>query len=108
MKHLFIATLGVVLYGLVAAQGQEAPQPLKKLVQNIAVPGVQGRIDDISCDVKGKCLFMPALGNKSVEVFDLAAAKQLHTITGIAEPQEALFVPESELIFVADGKGGTI
>ena len=59
-------------------------------------------------DLKDKRLFMAAFGNKLVEVFDLAAAKQLHTITGIAEPQEALFVPESELIFVADGKGGTI
>ena len=45
MKHLCITARGVVLCGLVGAQGQEAPQPLK-LVQKIAMPGLPGRIDE--------------------------------------------------------------
>ncbi len=76
MKPLYITVLGVMVCGFAAAQGQETPQPLK-LVQKIARPGVQGRIDHMSVD---------------------------HTISGLAEPQAVLYVPESNLIFVADGE----
>jgi len=103
VRHLCVTLLGAVLVCLVAARSQEPPQPLK-LVQKIAMPGVQGRIDHMSVDLKGKRLFMAGLGNQTVEVIDLAAGKQLHTITGLAEPQAVLYVPESNLIFVADGE----
>lgn len=75
-----------------------------KLVQKITMPSVQGRIDHMSVDLKGKRLFMASLGNQTVELIDLAAGKQFHTIGGEAEPQAVLYVPESNLIFVADGE----
>ena len=103
MKPLFCAiALGAGLGCLVEAQNQQGPQPLK-LIQMITLPGVAGRIDHMSVDVKGKRLFLAALGNKTVEVIDLAAGKSVHTISGLKGPQGILYVPETNLLFVADG-----
>jgi DNA-binding beta-propeller fold protein YncE len=104
MKRLFFAiVLSAVLCCFASAQGQQAIQ-LLKLVQKIPLPGVQGRIDHLSVDVKGKRLFMAGLGNGTVEVIDLVAGKLLYTIPGLKDPQGVLYVPESNLIFVTDGE----
>jgi hypothetical protein len=103
--------LCVILLGALAAafcgiaHGQQNPAPLK-LVQTIALPGVTGRIDHLAADVKGNRLFVAALGNKTVEVIDLAAGKPVHTITGLKEPQGIFYMPDSNLLFVADGQLG--
>ncbi len=98
-----VIVLGVGLCCLATAQSQQTPQPLK-LVQTIPLPAVQGRIDHLSIDVKGKRLFLAALGNKTVEVMDLASGKLIHTIGGLKKPQGVLYVPESNQLFVADGE----
>ena len=108
MKHFgdIVIVLGLsVLFAM--GQTQQAPQPLK-LVQNIPLPAVKGRIDHISVDLQGKRLFLAALGNGTMEVIDLAAAKPLHTITGFKDAQGALYVPESNLIFISDGELGLV
>ena len=109
-KYLMAITLGLGVCGFAIAQNQKAqdhpgPQPLK-LVQKIPLPAVKGRIDHISVDVKGKRLFLAALGNGTMEVIDLAAGKPLYTITGFKDAQAALYVPESNLIFISDGELG--
>src|SRR5438132_12684812 len=88
---------------LATAEGRQAPQPLK-LVQKIPLPAVKGRIEHISVDLQGRRLFLAALGNGTMEVIDLAAAKPLHTITGFKDAQAALYVPETNLIFISDGE----
>jgi len=105
VKYLLTALVVAALYSSPTGESQVAtqPEPLK-LVQKIPLPGVQGRIDHQSVDVKGMRLFIAALGNQTVEVIDLAAGKRVHTISGLEEPQAALYVPESNLIFVADGE----
>ena len=78
-----------------------------KLVQTIPLPGVEGRIDHMNVDVHGKRLFLAALGNQSVEIVDLAAGKPLHSIGSLGgDPEGILYVPESNLIFVAAGTPG--
>lgn len=103
MRHLAAILLGASLFGALSAQTQ-APQAPLKLLQKIPLPGVQGRIDHMSVDMKGRRLFIAALGNETVEVVDLAAGKHIHTIPGLREPQAVLYVPESNLLFVADGE----
>jgi hypothetical protein len=103
MRYLCAFVAGAMLCCLAVAQSQAPPQPLK-LVQKIPLPGVQGRIDHLSIDLKGKRLFIAALGNETVEIIDLAAGKPIHTIPGFKEPQAVLYIPESNLIFVADGE----
>lgn len=102
------------LCGLAAASAQKdqsretGKKPLAlKLVQTIPLPGVEGRIDHMNVDVQGKRLFMAALGNQSVEIVDLAAGKPLHSIGSLGgDPEGILYVPQSNLIFVAAGTPG--
>ncbi len=88
--------------GLAAQSGA----PLK-LVQRISMPGVSGRIDHFSIDLKGHRLFVSALGNNTVEVINLASGKVVHTIRGMIEPQGVLYVPESNKLFIDNGGDGT-
>ncbi len=77
-----------------------------RLVQTIPLPNVSGRIDHLSIDLKGERLFVAALGNNTVEVLDLKAGKDIHSISGLSEPQGVLFVPESNKLFVTNGGNG--
>ena len=56
----------------------------------MAMPGVKGRIDHFAVDVRGKRLFVAALGNDTVEVFDLEANRHLRSLQGFGEPQGLL------------------
>jgi len=103
-KFPILIALSAGLFYLPLVQAQEQPKPLK-LVQRIPLPRTfEGRIDHQSVDAKGNRYFMSGLGNGTVEVIDLAAGKVLHTITGFSMAQAALYVPETNLIFVADGE----
>ena len=88
--------------------GHSASSELLRLETKIPMADVQGRIDHLSIDVKGHRLFVAALGNNSVEVIDLNAHRQVHTIPGLAEPQGIAYIPSSNLVFVANGKDGSV
>jgi DNA-binding beta-propeller fold protein YncE len=100
---LYIAPIALALIGP-AARAEEAP--LLRMVQTIALPNVEGRIDHLAVDIKGQRLFVAALGNNTVEVLDLRAGARAHTITGLREPQGVGFIPDSNKIFIANAKGG--
>lgn len=74
-----------------------------RLVQTIPLPNFSGRIDHLSIDLKGQRLFVAALGNDTVEVLGLNAGKLIHSISGLSEPQSALFIPAFNKIYVANG-----
>ena len=77
-----------------------------RLIQTIPLPGVEGRIDHLSIDLKDRRLFIAALGNNTVEIVDLTQSKVTHSISGLSEPQGIFFVPEFNKIFVAEGGDG--
>jgi hypothetical protein len=52
-------------------------------VKTIPLEGVEGRIDHLGLDAKGRRLFVAALGNDTVEVVDLAAGKVTQHITNL-------------------------
>lgn len=79
-----------------------------QLEEQIPVPGVPGRVDHFSADAKRKRLFVAALGNNSVEVVDVFAGKVIHNITGLAEPQGLVYVPEFDKLFVANAENGKV
>jgi len=93
--------------GTAASVRGQAPGPLR-LEQKIELPDVQGRIDHMSVDLKTGRLFMAALGNDTVEVIDLKAARRVHTIRGLAEPQGILFAPDANRLLVANAKDGSV
>src|SRR5438270_13965779 len=97
-----LATL-LLLTGYV--RGQDA-QPLS-LVSRIELLAVNGRIDHFSADVKGKRLFMSALGNHTVEVLDTDSGKRVRSLPDLAEPQGVYYDPSTNRLFVACAKDGT-
>jgi YVTN family beta-propeller protein len=84
-----------------------AAEPLK-LVQTIPLPGVKGRFDHFSIDMKGNRLFVAALGNNTVEVLDLAGGKRIQTISDLSKPQGVLFIADRNELAVASGGDGTL
>jgi len=93
MKHA-VAALLIFIAMLPAAE----PEALAMRTR-IALPNVEGRIDHFSADVGGNRLFMAALGNRSIEVLDVANSKRIHTIADVAEPQGLYFDPTSNHLF---------
>jgi DNA-binding beta-propeller fold protein YncE len=96
--------LCMALPGPLRAQKSE---PLR-LVETIPLSNVEGRIDHFSIDLDGGRLFMAALGNNTVEVFDLKAGRRVHSISGLHEPQGVRFVEGLNKLFVANGEDGTV
>ena len=99
--------LTVLLFLSASVARAQGTGPLK-LEQTISLPDVQGRIDHLSIDVAGQRLFVSALGNHTVEVVDLKAGKRANSVSGLKEPQGALYIPNKNLLFVASGKDGTV
>ncbi len=96
-------TLGLLLAGAIAV----AEDPLI-LERTIPLPGVSGRFDHFSVDVALQRLAVAALGNNTVEVFDLAAGSRLTSLTGQAKPCGVIFVPDKARLLVANGDDGTV
>jgi DNA-binding beta-propeller fold protein YncE len=89
-----------------AIQGAPMSTPLR-LVQRIALPGVEGRIDHLAVDLAGHRLFVCALGNGTVEVIDLEAGGRVQSVAGFEEPQGVRYLPDSGLVVVASGGDGS-
>ena len=77
------------------------------LGKTILMPKVEGRIDHMAVDVTRQRLFVAALGNNTVEVLDLKAAKAIQSLPGFAEPQGIAYVPELNRLFIANGRDGS-
>jgi WD40 repeat protein len=83
------------------------------LVQTIIIPNVNGRIDYMAIDIRGKKLFVAELGNNSLDIIDLNAAKRINSISNnnngfLNEPQGVIFIPGLNRIFVSNGQDGTV
>ncbi len=74
----------------------------------IPLEGVTGRIDHLAYDPESKRLFVAALGNGSVEVIDLEKGERVKSITSLAEPQGAAYVPGLHGVVVASGGDGSV
>jgi len=85
----------------------KASPPLR-LIQEIPLPGVQGRIDHFTVDAERERLIFSALGNNTVEIVSLFAGRVVHTIAGLDGPQGVLYVPENDRIVVASSGDGKV
>jgi DNA-binding beta-propeller fold protein YncE len=88
------------------AQEKAAAEKTSPLVLtgSIPLPNVQGRIDHMSLDPKGR-LFVSALGNNTEEVVDLAAGTRSRSIGGIPRPQGVVYCAEVNKLFVGSDEG---
>jgi DNA-binding beta-propeller fold protein YncE len=110
-KLFLLSALGVLaILGASDLKAQSQPRtvlPLQ-LEEQIPVPGVAGRLDHFTADVKRKRLIVSALGNNTVEVIDTFAGKVTHSIKGLAEPQGPLYVPDVDKLYVANAEDGKV
>jgi DNA-binding beta-propeller fold protein YncE len=98
-------SLALLLLLPAAIFGQEVP--VLSLTTRLALPNVDGRIDHFSADVKGKRLFLSALGNRTLEVLDVSSGQHLKTLADLADPQGTHYDPGTNRLFVASAKDGT-
>ena len=77
----------------IALAHSQTDEPLR-LEKSISLLGVTGRIDHMAFDLKGKRLFVAALGYDAVEIIDVASGKVTGTISGLAEPQGLFYQQE--------------
>jgi DNA-binding beta-propeller fold protein YncE len=115
MKGAGIVCLVVFLGGTIFFNGgfsQRAPGPTAspplRLIQEITLPGVQGRIDHFTVDAERERLIFSALGNNTVEMVSLFAGKVVHSITGLDGPQGVVYVPAHDRIVVANSGDGKV
>src|ERR1700682_2837279 len=109
MGRIFNVFIKVFLIALVCSARLAAQDnyPLR-LVQNLPMPNVKGRIDHMDVDVKGKRLFVAGLENGSLEVVDLGAGKWSKSIPGFKKTQGIAYVPSLNKVFVASGDDGML
>lgn len=96
--------LGLVAF-LAAPRVFHRTAPALHLVRTIPLPGVEGRIDHMAADARGRRLFIAALGNNTLEVVDLRAGARTRSIRGLREPQGVAFAAPLNRLFVANGQG---
>jgi DNA-binding beta-propeller fold protein YncE len=82
-------------------------EPLQ-LEAKIPLGHVAGRIDHMAVDLPRQRLFVAELGNNSVGIVDLRAAKVLRRITGLREPQGVGQVPSNDTLYVANAGDGSV
>ena len=63
-------------------------------------------MDHLTLDATGRTLFLAALGNNTLEVVDVRAAKRVRQIEGMREPQGVVLIPESNTVVAAGGEDG--
>jgi DNA-binding beta-propeller fold protein YncE len=89
---------------ILGAQAQTNP-PLKQ-IQSIPMPNVEGYFDHPAVDIKGQRLFVPGEHQRTIEIIDLRAGKDIHSITGLeGNPRKIVYIPESNQIWVDLGSG---
>jgi DNA-binding beta-propeller fold protein YncE len=104
-----VATLATLLplTGSLAA-GQPDSAATLRLLGTVDMPGVEGDFDHFAVDPKNSRLFLAAEEHHTVEVFNLATGKPVHSIKGFDTPHSILYVPDADKLFVIDGgKGGS-
>jgi DNA-binding beta-propeller fold protein YncE len=106
LQSAFCASALVAIVPVVQSQEREAP-PVRE-VQEIPLPGVQGRLDHFTIDAKRKRVIFSGLGNNSVQVVDVFAGRMIHQIDGLAEPQGTLYLAEWDRLFVANSANGHV
>src|SRR6202035_5051704 len=107
MKMRSSLAVGLALQALVVpslAIGQTSST--LELRSRIPLAKVDGRMDHVGVDLAGQRLFAAAFDNKTVEVIDVQAGKQVHTISGLEHPQQTYFDAATNHLFVSSEGDG--
>jgi DNA-binding beta-propeller fold protein YncE len=83
-----------------------APQPMK-LLKQVTVSELEGPIPHLAVDVKGQRIFLAASNKNAIEIFDAQTLRHTGTISGLAAPQDVVFVPETGSLLISNGADGS-
>lgn len=106
MRNCIVVLFAASLIPFSVNRAQEPPALIAK--DPIRLTNVEGRMDHMSVDVRGRRLFAAAFDNHTLEVMDLKTNRQVHTIPNLNEPQGAYYDPATNRLFVACGGDGTV
>jgi hypothetical protein len=99
---------GALLAAMAAGcAGRSLPESFRESFR-VALPEVEGRIDHLAIDPAGERLYVCALANGSLEVIDLTQRTVSGRLTGLAEPQGIVFLPETRQIAFTTGGDGKL
>ena len=72
------------------------------------LPRLEGPLQHLAVDVKGQRIFLAATSNNTIELYDAQRLTHLSTISGLAQPQDLLYLPESGNLLVSNGADGSL
>ena len=81
--------------------------PLKQL-NFVMLPRLQGPVAHLAADIKNQRIFLAATSNNTVEVYAAQNLKHLTTISGLSQPQDLVFTPESGNLLVSNAADGSL
>jgi DNA-binding beta-propeller fold protein YncE len=101
-------TVGLLalLAGASTAQGppNRSGAPLQ-LGWQAPMANVHGRLDHVALDPKHARVILTALGNNTVEIYQLSENKFVHSIVGLGDPQAAVYAEDCDRLVVSDDNG---
>lgn len=86
---------------------ESASGPLK-LMETITLATVNSKFDHFAVDLKHNRLFATPEDYHAVPVFDLATAKQIVEIRGVAKPHAVFYRDDLDRIYITDGDDGAL
>lgn len=102
------APLGALFSVVLASVGPLAAEPSLVVERRIALPDTGGRIDHLAADLARRRLLVAELGNRSLDVVDLAANRPVRRITGLAEPQGVGYSAKADVVAIASAGDGSV
>ncbi len=100
--------LAAALVGLpIKLPKKHGPEVLKQ-VKDVTVANIEGVVQHMAADIKGNRIFLAATGNNTIEIFDSQTLQHLGSIQGLSQPQDVIFLPESEHLLVSNAADGTL
>jgi DNA-binding beta-propeller fold protein YncE len=109
VNKLRVITLTTALFILIVGVWAQDKAPLA-LKQTLPVSGLtkEGDFDHFAVDLAGQRLFLTGEDNSVVEIFDLAAGKQIHTISDVKAPHSMVYRGDLKKLFIVDGGAAEI
>jgi hypothetical protein len=96
----------MLLLGLLPGRAP-AQAPLEP-ERSIQLPGVLGRIDHMTIDLRRRRLFVAELGNGTAEAIDLGTGRPFHRIGNLKEPQGVGYSAQADMLAIAAGGDGSV
>jgi len=106
MRVPLLCSVAVILL-LVDLLAARSPQVLK-LLDTVTMDEIEGPVQHLAVDIKGQRIFLAAASHNTVEVFGAQKLKRLSTISGLADPQDLVFLPASNRLLVSNGADGSL